>query len=390
MASSVAPRLQVVLSVVPDVPLVLGVPTALRAAHALVDVPVDRFIFVTGSIAALTGRWNAQLRALPWTAVSSPAAVGSALAPTSAVLVLDPEGMPEAGELRAFLGECRRRAAPTAWLWSGRTVAVYYPAGRSARRSVLGRSSQGVSGSPRPVDADFHGERLVADVRAWYDLRDPKDVERAEHDLVRSLRKDTDGYVARLDRGISIPVSLALTRTAITPNAVTASSLLVGLLGAGVLAVPAYGAAIAGALLLWCSCILDGCDGEVARLRLLSTPWGARFDAVTDNVVHVAVFLALPVHLHLSHAHAAVIPAGLVLIAGVLLSMASVWWLILRQPSPRRGPGALLYERVASRDFIYVLLALAVVHRLEWFLWAAAGGSHVFWLTLWALARRRR
>src|SRR5436309_3741702 len=28
-----------------DVPLVLGVPTALRAAHALVDAPVDRFIF---------------------------------------------------------------------------------------------------------------------------------------------------------------------------------------------------------------------------------------------------------------------------------------------------------------------------------------------------------
>src|SRR5207247_2038776 len=123
--------------------------------------------------------------------------------------------------------------------------------------------------------------------------------------------------------------------------------LLVGRLGAGVLAVPAYGAAIAGALLLWCSCILDGCDGEVARLQLLSTPGGARFDAITDNVVHVAVFLALPVHLHLSHAHAAVIPAGLVLIAGVLLSMASVWWLILRQPSPRRGAGG--QHRVGER-----------------------------------------
>ena len=386
MASSVAPRLQVVLSVAADVPLVFGVPTALRTAHALVDGPVDRFIFVTDSIAALTDRWNAQLRALRWTAVSSPAAAGSALERTSAVLVLDPEGMPEAGELRAFLGECRRRAAPTAWLWSGRTVAVYYPAGRA----TLSRSSHGVSGLPMSVDADFHGERLVADVRAWYDLRNPKDVERAEHDLVRSLRKDTDGYLARLDREISIPVSLALTRTAITPNAVTAASLLVGLLGAGLLAVPAYAAAIAGALLLWCSCILDGCDGEVARLQLLTTPWGARFDAVADNLVHVAVFLALPIHLHLSHADATVIPAGLVLLAGVLLSMASVWWLLLRQPSPRRGPVALVYERVASRDFIYVLLALALVHRLEWFLWAAAGGSHVFWVTLWVLSRRRR
>src|SRR5207247_9647761 len=70
MASSVAPRLQVVLSVVPDVPLVLGVPTALRAAHALVDAPVDRFILLAGSIAALAGRWTDQLRVLPLPAVS--------------------------------------------------------------------------------------------------------------------------------------------------------------------------------------------------------------------------------------------------------------------------------------------------------------------------------
>ncbi len=386
VASSVAPRLQVVLSVAADAPLVVGVPTALRTAHALVDEAIDRFIFVSDSVAALTRKWNSQLRPLSWAAIASTQSVASALDGTSAVLVLDPGGMPEAGELRAFLGECRRRAAPTAWLWSGRTMAVYYP----VARAMLARVPRGVRGLPMSVVADFLGGCLVADAHAWYDLHDPKDVERAERDLLRSLRKDTDGYLARLDRAISIPVSRALTRTAITPNAVTAASLLVGLLGAGLLAVPTYAAAIAGAVLLWCTCILDGCDGEVARLKLLATPFGARFDVVADHIVYVAVFLALPIHLHLSHADATAIPAGLVLLAGVLLSMVSVWWLLLRQPPPRRGALALFYERVASRDFIYVILGFAAVRRLEWFLWAAAGGAHVFWLTLWALSRRRR
>jgi len=386
VASASASRVQVVLPVATDVPLVVGVPSALRIAHALAADAIDRFVFVGDAVGALTRTWTAQLRSLPWTAISPAECVADALDGAAAVLILDPEGMPETGELRAFLRECRRRITPTAWLWSGRTVAVYYP----TARAMLTRWPHGVCGPPSSVMADWEGDRLVAEVLAWYDLHDPKDVERAERDLVRSLRKDTDGYLAQFDRGISIPVSRALTRTAVTPNVVTAASLIVGLMGAGLLAVPSYAAAIAGAVLLWCSSILDGCDGEVARLQLLATPGGARFDALSDHAVNIAVFLALPIHLHLTHSDAAAIPAGLVLLAGVLVSMASVWWLLLRRSSARPSPLALFYERVASRDFVYVLFALAVVRRLEWFLWAAAVGSHVFWLTLWALARRRR
>src|SRR5262249_47361502 len=148
------------------------------------------------SVAALTRTWRPQLRPLPWTAISSTESVGNALDEASAVLVLDPDGMPEATALRAFLGECRRRGVPTAWLWSGRTVAAYYPSARAMRS----RLSDSVCASPLLLLTHVHGERLVAEVFAWYDLRDPKDVERAERDLVRSLRKDTDGYLARLDR----------------------------------------------------------------------------------------------------------------------------------------------------------------------------------------------
>src|SRR5262249_57020507 len=138
-------------------------------------------------------------------------------------------------------------------------VGVYYP----SARAMLTRLPHGRCESPSSVMADFRGDRLVAEFFAWYDLRDPKDVERAEADLVRSLRKDTDGYLARLDRGISIPISRALTRTAVTPNAVTAASLIVGLLGASLLAVPGYAAAVVGAALLWWSSVLAAGGREV-------------------------------------------------------------------------------------------------------------------------------
>lgn len=138
------------------------------------------------------------------------------------------------------------------------------------------------------------------------------------------------------------------------------------------------------------TCILDGSDGEIARLKLLASPWGARFDVIADNVVHLAVFVALPLNLRLAHPDFAVIPAGVTSLTGVVLSMACVWWLLLRRPVQQRGSLQLFYERVASRDFIYLILVLAAARRLEWFLWAAAVGSHIFWLSLCWLWWRRR
>src|SRR2546422_7233593 len=50
--------------------------------------------------------------------------------------------------------------------------------------------------------------------------------------LLRSLHKPGDGYLARFDRVLSIALSRWLIRTPITPNVITAASLVVGLVGA--------------------------------------------------------------------------------------------------------------------------------------------------------------
>jgi len=177
-----------------------------------------------------------------------------------------------------------------------------------------------------------------------------------------------------------------------TPNDITALSLIVGLVGAALLAQPTWGIALGGALALWVSCILDGCDGEVARIKLLTSASGARFDAAADNIVHLATFVAVARHVRGVRPDLGLAGPVTLLLTGALLSMASVWWLINGSPPEQRVGFRRVFERIASRDYVYLLVALTAVERLHWFVWAAALGANAFWLSLWwwTLGRKRR
>ena len=41
------------------------------------------------------------------------------------------------------------------------------------------------------------------------------------------------------------------------------------------------------------SVTFDGVDGELARLKMAESRWGARLDVMTDNLVHVAIFAGI-------------------------------------------------------------------------------------------------
>ena len=130
----------------------------------------------------------------------------------------------------------------------------------------------------------------------------------------------------------------------------------------------------------------------MARARLAQGPTGARLDLIGDYLVNLAVFGALAVGLLREGLPPGGAWAALVLITGVGAAMAAVHVLLIR-PVLRRGedlhwtgddeslrgkPGATVVEKLASRDYTYLLLALAVVGHLEWFLYAAAVGAWAF------------
>ena len=203
----------------------------------------------------------------------------------------------------------------------------------------------------------------------------------------------SDSYLAALiDRPLSRPLTRLLLRTPLAPSHVTLLGVATGLLGAAGLATVSYWGRLGGVLLLVASLVLDCVDGDLARARLAQNPAGARLDVVGDYLVNLAVFAGLAIGLLREGLTTGTASAAIALVTGVGAAMAAVHVLFIRPALHRGGdlhwagdarslrgrPGASVLEKVASRDYTYLLLALAVVGHLEWFLYAAAVGAWAF------------
>jgi phosphatidylglycerophosphate synthase len=128
-------------------------------------------------------------------------------------------------------------------------------------------------------------ERRVVGLR-WRRVQRPDDVRDAETLLLRALLKPADGIVARnINRRISTTLSRYLARRAITPNMVSAVVLLLGLCAGPFAALGTYLGLALGGLCYYVSSVLDGCDGELARLKYLSSPLGVWVDTIVDDLV---------------------------------------------------------------------------------------------------------
>ena len=128
----------------------------------------------------------------------------------------------------------------------------------------------------------------------WIDVDDKTDRRNAELLICNKLKKDTDGPVSRiLNRPISLRISKLLLKTGITPNQISIISTVIGLVGASFFFSGEYFYLILGGILIHIHSIVDGCDGEVARLKLRQTKYGGWLDAVLDRYVDAAIIFGL-------------------------------------------------------------------------------------------------
>jgi phosphatidylglycerophosphate synthase len=214
----------------------------------------------------------------------------------------------------------------------------------------------------------------------------------SESKLIASLSSQTeaeDGFMARhFDRFISRSISNRLARTRISPNQITLGGVAIGFSGAFLLSRPGYWPQLAGALLFLFCVIIDGVDGEVARLKLMESRFGHYLDVVTDNIVHVLVFIGIAFGLYHHTGDPIYMQALGFLMGGFLLCVIAVYQCVLRRsPDELRQASRLLrfMSLLTNRDFAYLVVFLALVHRLNWFLMGSAAGAYVFALTLWAM-----
>jgi 1L-myo-inositol 1-phosphate cytidylyltransferase / CDP-L-myo-inositol myo-inositolphosphotransferase len=132
----------------------------------------------------------------------------------------------------------------------------------------------------------------------WVDVDTGGDQRRARNWLHAELRKPDDGFVSRrLNRPLSLGVltpGLLHVWGGVTANQVSVLAFLVGATAGVVFAV---GWPLAAGLLVYLSSVLDGSDGEIARLKRLESGFGGYLDAVLDRFADSLMLLGVLVYL---------------------------------------------------------------------------------------------
>jgi phosphatidylglycerophosphate synthase len=216
-----------------------------------------------------------------------------------------------------------------------------------------------------------------------------EDVSEAETGLLRSLRKEEDGALARYDRAVSLAVSRRLLRYPVTPNHATVVAGLVGLASGVIASRGGYTWLLAGALCFLGSNIIDGIDGELARAKLLESRLGQWLDTVFDDATNLSYWVGTAIGCYRTwHAGTSLVLGAMTALAVFIVAAVSYHYLVtvahsgdlnaVRWPWERG-------ERVAGSGFLGRVKFLL---RRDTVAWAAvvAAGLGQSWLMLWLAA----
>jgi 1L-myo-inositol 1-phosphate cytidylyltransferase / CDP-L-myo-inositol myo-inositolphosphotransferase len=216
-------------------------------------------------------------------------------------------------------------------------------------------------------------------------LRDEKGFYEAEGSLLKSCGLNNDSFMDRLiTRFISRQLTSLFLKTSFTPNQITFLSLFIGLAAALCFLWGGHEMGIAGSVLLLVSAWVDCVDGEVARLKFMTSEWGAKLDIVSDNIVHCSVFFAIGMGLYFSTGESIFKYLGMLAVLGNLAAFILLSKTILRKKAEATKKISFdscsenFSDQLANRDFIYLLFALALFGRLDVFILLTAAGSISF------------
>ena len=137
--------------------------------------------------------------------------------------------------------------------------------------------------------------RLLNIGPAWAErATTPEGRRRAFNALFEACRKPVDGIVARhINRHISIFISKRIVNTPLTPNMMSVITFLLGIAGAVSVARGGYFPMLLGAFLFQWNSILDGVDGELARVRFQHSTLGQWLDTVSDDASNLLFYVGL-------------------------------------------------------------------------------------------------
>ena len=171
----------------------------------------------------------------------------------------------------------------------GNVIAVFGPIDEV--KKILENSSFVKTGDPHLIE-ECDPEYVKLDYNPL--ISNQEDFKFWEKRLLKSMIKSEDGIISRhFNRKISLFMTRFLIKTPVTPNMISLSSFLIIILAALFFLRGDYISGLIGGILAQFSAILDGCDGEIARLKHRPSKFGAFFDTMLDRYSDIVLIAAI-------------------------------------------------------------------------------------------------
>jgi phosphatidylglycerophosphate synthase len=197
--------------------------------------------------------------------------------------------------------------------------------------------------------------------------------------LFNDCRKPVDGIVSRhLNRHISLFVSRLLVEFPVSPNMLTGATFSVAIAAAYFAAQGGYQAVATAGVLMQLGSILDGCDGELARVRFEGSKLGQWLDTLGDDASNVMFWAALGVGAQQLQPYGWYFAMGAWIAAASNAVAALANYAVLAKigsgdfyaltKSDRAAPGAVVtfFETILKQDFfLFLVMCLALGGVLE-------------------------
>jgi phosphatidylglycerophosphate synthase len=328
-------------------------------------------------------------------------AIGS-LDPADAVTVVgagtvvSPALLASAREIPAEAGRSIDVAAGPAWPESGviRMIAGDARDYEAVERELVARRPRDL---PQPSGVDVSKGSAMLAIR----IADPTHLAAAEETIRRASYKDTDAKIARFNRRISLPISVRLIPTPLTANQLSVILVAIGFYSAWLFSTGHYWTGVLGAFLSLAASVLDGCDGEIARLKYQESALGCWIETFGDYSYYLAIFVGLTVgavrqtHWDGFYGLGAIALAGTLLSFGILVFLRSR--ITLGRPEKLHAVAKARFKSeptfwsriiwrvsfVATRAAMpYGIMAFSLVYALPGIVVLAAIGANVYWISL--------
>jgi CDP-L-myo-inositol myo-inositolphosphotransferase len=211
----------------------------------------------------------------------------------------------------------------------------------------------------------------------WQSVRNPADVPRARREVLAGAARVGDGVVARhLNRPISLRITERLIAWPVKPWQLSVASFAMTLAAGLAFAI---GHATTGGLLAQSASVLDGVDGEIARVRYQDSPFGGLYDALFDRVGEAVVIGGMTLYAWVGGAGATVVALGFAALAGNSLSMLvkEKYSAQFQRPFAMERDGRWRWLLLGRDGRLFLALFAGVTGQIELVLAYLAVGTHV-------------